>query len=177
MSFSYFPKVALDHRVCPLLSRYPLKFCESCYNTQFKSYAASKMELSVIKIGNRWKYLFTSVAENFVLNVSGLLDPTLKQIDKFRWWRWIIPSDIYMFKLNNNKKNTRNVSNILKWTICIINIPEGHLLLLLLTLNILYFLFCCYYHWIRISKCCLGLKIYSSGNKFVFSTFEKYIVI
>ena len=104
VSFSYIPKVALDHGLCPLLSWYPLKFCESCYNTQFKSYATSKMELSVIKIGNSWKHLFISVTENFVLNVSGFLDPTLKQIDKFRWWRKIIPSDIYMFKLNNNKK-------------------------------------------------------------------------
>ena len=36
------------------------------------------------KIGNSWELLETVVTESFVLNATGLLDPTLKLIDKFR---------------------------------------------------------------------------------------------
>ena len=58
-------------------------FCGSYYNIQFKPYATSKIKLFVTKIGNSWKRLLTVVTENFVLNVTGLLDPIMKHVDKF----------------------------------------------------------------------------------------------
>ena len=36
------------------------------------------------KNGNNWEVLLTVVTESFILNMRGLLDPTLKCIDKFR---------------------------------------------------------------------------------------------
>ena len=36
------------------------------------------------KNGNSWELLLTVVTESFVLNETGLLDPTLKGIEKFR---------------------------------------------------------------------------------------------
>ena len=42
------------------------------------------MELFVTNNGNSWELVLTVVAESFVLNVTGVLDPTLKGIDKFR---------------------------------------------------------------------------------------------
>ena len=42
--------------------------------------ATSKMELFLTKIGNSWKLLWTVVKETFTLNVTGLLDQTLKHI-------------------------------------------------------------------------------------------------
>ena len=42
-------------------------------------------ELFVTKIfENSWKLLLNAVTESFVLNVTGLLDPILKHIGKFR---------------------------------------------------------------------------------------------
>ena len=52
----------------------------SFYNNQFKPCATSKMKLFVTKIGNSWKLLLTVVKESFALNVTGLLDQTLKHI-------------------------------------------------------------------------------------------------
>ena len=82
VSFSYFPKDANNHGRCPLISFY--KFHGSRYNIQYKVYVTPKMEFFVTKKGNSWKLLFTVVIESFVLNVAGLLDPALKDIDKFR---------------------------------------------------------------------------------------------
>ena len=42
------------------------------------------MELFVTKNGNSWELLLTVVTESFVLNETGLLDLTLKGIEKFR---------------------------------------------------------------------------------------------
>ena len=36
------------------------------------------------KIGNSWKLLLTLLTEDFVLNVTGLLDPTWTGISQFR---------------------------------------------------------------------------------------------
>ena len=47
-----------------------------------------------------WELLLTAV---IVLNVTGLLDPTLKCIDKFRLRQKSIPSDTYMFKVSKNR--------------------------------------------------------------------------
>ena len=58
------------------------------------------------KIGNGWKLLLTVVTQNFVLNETGLLNLTLKLIDKF------IPSGIQMFKVS--KKTHWNKSNMFK---------------------------------------------------------------
>ena len=64
VSFSYFPKIALDH------GRGTFKnFRGLCYNIQFKPYATSKVELFMTKN---------------ILNMTGLLDLTLKHINKFR---------------------------------------------------------------------------------------------
>ena len=79
VSFSYFPKIALDHRGAP---QHLLKFSwimiqYSVEAIQLK-YTASKMEqLFVTKMGNSWKLLLAVVTESFVLNVTGFLDPTL----------------------------------------------------------------------------------------------------
>ena len=42
------------------------------------------MGLFVTKNGNSWELLLTVVTDSFVLNVTGLLDPTLKGVDKFK---------------------------------------------------------------------------------------------
>ena len=39
------------------------------------------MRFFVTKKGNSWKLLLNVVAESFALNVTGLIDATLKQID------------------------------------------------------------------------------------------------
>ena len=85
----------------------PIFFCGSCYNIQFKPYATSNMALFVIKKGNSWKLLLTFVTLSFILNVTGLLDTTLKCIDKVIkiYIKAIsIPSAIYLLKVR--KKNT-----------------------------------------------------------------------
>ena len=72
-------------------------------------------------------------------NMTGLLDPTLKCIDKFRLRQGSIPSAIYMFKVS--KKHTRTTCQI--YSKLVIKTPQRHLVLLLLTLNIFRTLFCC----------------------------------
>ena len=65
------------------------------------------MALFVIKKGNSWKLLLTFVTLSFILNVTGLLDTTLKCIDKVIkiYIKAIsIPSAIYLLKVR--KKNT-----------------------------------------------------------------------
>ena len=100
------------------------------------------------QIGNSWKLLRTVVTKSFVLNVSGLLDPTLKCMPS-------IPSDIYLFKLS--KKDTRTMCQLyLKLRI---SAPERCQGLLLLTLNMFCSLFYCYYYWTN--KCRLGLRKFS----------------
>ena len=47
----------------------------------FKPYATSKMELLLTKNGNSWELLLTVFTEGFILNVTGLLDWTLKHIN------------------------------------------------------------------------------------------------
>ena len=42
------------------------------------------MELFVTENGNSWELVLTVVTEHSVLNVTGLLDPTPKHIDKLR---------------------------------------------------------------------------------------------
>ena len=58
-------------------------FCGSCLNIQFKPYATSKMELFVTKNNNSWELMLIVVTESSELNVTGLLDLTLKHIDNF----------------------------------------------------------------------------------------------
>ena len=70
----------------PLIPRYPRKFHGSCYNIQFKPCATSTMELFGTKKGNSWKLLLTVVTESSMLNVAGLLDATLRDIGKFRFF-------------------------------------------------------------------------------------------
>ena len=68
-------------------------FCGSCYKSQFKRYATSKMELCDRK-GNSWKLLLTVVTEIFLLKVTGLLDPSPKNVHKFRVTHKSISSNI-----------------------------------------------------------------------------------
>ena len=75
-SFSYSPSPQHTHIL--------KNFCGLCYNIQFNPYATSKVELFVTKN---------------ILNVTWLLDLTLKHIDKFRLRQKSIPSDNYMFKV------------------------------------------------------------------------------
>ena len=116
------------------------------------------------QIGNSWKLLRTVVTKSFFLNVSGLLDPTLKCMPS-------IQSDIYLFKLS--KKDTRTMCQLyLKLRI---RAPERPLGLLLLTLNMFCSLFYCYYYWTN--KCRLGLRKLVSDSKFVYSNCMKRIVL
>ena len=79
--FDIFPTL---HSIKGLPSQYLLKFSWSCGNIQFKPYATSKMELFVTENGNSWELVLTVVTEHSVLNVTGLLDPIPKHIDKLR---------------------------------------------------------------------------------------------
>ena len=45
------------------------------------------MALFVTKIGHSWKLLLTVVTESSVLNMAGLLDSTMKNVDKSRFLR------------------------------------------------------------------------------------------
>ena len=108
VSFAYFPKAALDHGWC-----HPIPFRIFVdYVTMSNWNPMQYLRCSFLwqKIRNSWKLLLTVVKENFTLNVTGLIYPTLKHKDKFRLRQLSIPSGIYMFKLS--KKNTRNVLNI-----------------------------------------------------------------
>ena len=77
-SFSYFPNFLLYHWGAP--------------NTfqNFGGYVAilsltSKVEPFIAKNGNNWELFLTVVTGSFVSNVTGLIEPTLKHIDKFRF--------------------------------------------------------------------------------------------
>ena len=92
---------------------------------------------------NDWKLLLTFVTENFIINIAGLLDLTLKCINKFTLF-------------NVSKKDTRTVCQI--YSKLTVETPERHLVLLLLTLNIFCALFYHWYCWIWTNKCHLGLR-------------------
>ena len=77
--------------------------------------------------------------KNIFLNVTGLLDLTLKHIDKFRQRQKSIPSGKYMFKVS--KKNTIIACQI--YSKLTLKAPERRLVFLLLTLNIFCTLFHC----------------------------------
>ena len=83
MSFSYFPKVALDHWRCPLI--FFRSFMDHVIIFSPRPMQHLRWSSSWQKIGKSWKQSFTVVTDTFVLNVMGLLDPTLKEINKFRW--------------------------------------------------------------------------------------------
>ena len=115
MSFSYFPKVALNQG-----EGYP-QYLFVDHVTIFNSRPKQHLTWSSLqqKIGNGWKLLMT-VTQSFILNVTGLLDPTLKCIDKFT----LMP-----FTCSKSAKNTRSTCQInSKLTI---KTPEGRLVLLL----------------------------------------------
>ena len=91
-------------------------------------------------IGNSWKLLLT-----VVLNVAGLLDATLKDIDKFRFFKAIKYSIRHLHVQTHQKNLTRNVLNIFKVNdkltstrsvASIVNFEYiSHFILLLLLLN------------------------------------------
>ena len=59
------------------------------------------MELFFLqKIVNDWKLLLIALTWHFVLNVTELLDLTLKCINEFRLRQYSNPSAIYMFKVS-----------------------------------------------------------------------------
>ena len=77
MSFPYFPKAALNHGGCPLIPFRIFMDNIKIFNSSFMQHL--KMELFVTKkIGNNWKLLLTVATYSFVLNVTELLDLTLK---------------------------------------------------------------------------------------------------
>ena len=82
------------------------------------------------KNDNSWELLLTVFTE-LHLKCKGLLDPTLKGIDKFRLRQQSIPSSIYIFSAS--KKTQNDVSNIFKAnnkdtiTMSGASIVEGHL--------------------------------------------------
>ena len=81
MSFPFFPMVALDYGDCPPI---PFRIVVN-HVTISSSNSMPHLRWSTLwqKIGNSWKLLETIVTESFVLNVTGLLDPTLKLIKYF----------------------------------------------------------------------------------------------
>ena len=75
VSFSYFPKVALDHGGCPsTLSRIFVDYVTISSSSPMQYLRWSSLRQ---KIGSSWKLLLTVVTES--LNVIELLDLTLKQ--------------------------------------------------------------------------------------------------
>ena len=109
VSFAYFPKTALGHGWCPPSIPFRI-FVDYVTMSNWNPMQYLRCSFLWQKIRNSWKLLLTVVKENFTLNVTGLIYPTLKHKDKFRLRQLSIPSGIYMFKLS--KKNTRNVLNI-----------------------------------------------------------------
>ena len=140
-SFSYFLKVALEHGGCP-----PKPF----------------QKKQKQKKGKSWKLLLILVTESFILYVAGLLDLTLKHIDKFR-------SNTAKKPQQNPPKNTRKASFIFK-----VNNKDtrrsvasnfehiSHFILLLLLLNS--------------NKCWLGLRIHSFNTINLFSVTMRIIL-
>ena len=121
------------------------------------------------KIGNGWKLLLTVVTLSFVLNVTGLLDRTLKLIDEFR----LRQSKVFYLPFRSldqhvNKTNIFKVSNEDTRTICSASIANfqqiSHFFLLSILLNL------------HKKKCLLGLRN-GSFRQCVFSNWEKYIVL
>ena len=80
--------------------RVNLSYFPTLHSITRSAYARSRLELFVIKNDDGWE-----------LNVTGLLDSTLKRIDKLRLVRqYSIPSTIYMFKVSK-KSNIFKVNN------------------------------------------------------------------
>ena len=79
-------RVAFDHGQCPLIPFRIFVHHVTILNSSFMQHL--RWSSLCQKIGNGWKLLLTVVTENFVLNETGLLNLTLKLIDKF------IPSGI-----------------------------------------------------------------------------------
>ena len=107
VSFSYFPKVASDHGRSPHISfrsfmdHVTIFSASSMYHLQWISLRQ--------KIGNSWKLPLTIVTENFLLNMAGLLDPTLKDIDKLRLnWTLTFQKRFFYFLQSNPFKSDKN---------------------------------------------------------------------
>ena len=82
VSFSYFPKVAFNHGGCPPI---PFRIFMNHVIILSLSYIKHLRWSSLWqKISNNWELLLTVATESFILNMTGLVDPTLKQTDKFR---------------------------------------------------------------------------------------------
>ena len=77
LSFSYFPKIALDHWGAPRHPNAP--WISMGPITIFRSSPMQRLKWSSLwqKIKNSWKLLLTVLTESFVLHVTGLLDPSL----------------------------------------------------------------------------------------------------
>ena len=122
MSFSYLPKIPPDHGgVPPILFRIFVDYV-TIFNSNLMQHLRG-----------------TLFDKNIFLNVTGLLDLTLKHIDKFRQRQKSIPSGKYMFKVS--KKNTIIACQI--YSKLTLKAPERRLVFLLLTLNIFCTLFHC----------------------------------
>ena len=78
VSLSYFSKVALNHWEFCFLG---ITFRRSVDHVTI--FSSNPMEHRMWSSGNSWKLLLTVVTESFVLNVTGLLSPTLKHVDTF----------------------------------------------------------------------------------------------
>ena len=152
-SFWYFSNVTLNHRGSPL-NQYLLEFSWILLQHLV---VTSKMELFVRKNGYIIM-LMTVVTESFVLNVTGLLDWTLKHIDKCRLRQY--QYSIRHLHIQTHQKNTKTKCQI--YSKLAINSPERHHVLLLLILNIFCTWLYSYYCWIWTNKCWLGLRNYIS---------------
>ena len=130
-------------RFHPIMGEYPPYFLEFLW---------IMLQYSIQTLCNIWGG--TLFDKNIFLNVIGLLDLTLKHIDKFRLRQKSIPSGNYMFKVS--KKYTITACQI--YSKLTLKAPERRLVFLLLTLNIFCTLFHCRYCWIRANKCRLGLR-------------------
>ena len=108
------------------------------------------------KIGNSCKLLLTVTTKSFVLDVTGLLGPTLKHIHKIyiKAIEYLIPH----LHIQTQQINTKNTSNILKFNnkdtrktsgSSIVNFEHISQFILLL------------YCWIQTNKCQFSLRNYS----------------
>ena len=96
VSFSHFPKVALNHKEKMGAPQYLLDFL------WIMSQHSNQHGAVWQRIGNGWKLLLAIVALSFIITMRGLWTArylTLKCIDRFRSRQWSIPYAIYVFKV------------------------------------------------------------------------------
>ena len=164
-TFSYFRRL---HWIMVGVPQYLLEF-SLYYSVSSSSMQDLRWSSLWQKIWNGWKLFLTVATESFILYVAGFLELT-QGIDNFRLRQ---KYSIQQLHVQIQQKKTLKMCHLyprLTWK------TPGRLLLLLSILNTFYTLFYCYYCWIRTNADWVWEYIVSD-NKFVFSNYEKYIVL